>query len=116
MIMSWHRVTHTPSTAYTEYSIHREQHTPSTAYTELLLATVLGRHFGSGSGSEPNRRHIRGPGHQYTRTVDTGPVYSTSPYPSEMGRFSVGWTAGQSVNTYNIPAIAICIKYSIKID
>ena len=51
MIMSWHRVQHTPSTsihraqayteykhtpstAYTEYSIHRVQHTPSTVYTE----------------------------------------------------------------------------------
>jgi len=33
MIMSWHQVQHTPSTAYTKYSIHRVQHTPSTAYT-----------------------------------------------------------------------------------
>jgi len=30
MIMSWHQVQHTPSTAYTEYSIHRVQHTPTT--------------------------------------------------------------------------------------
>jgi len=37
MIMSWHRVQHTPSTAYTEYSIHRVQHTPSTAYTEYSI-------------------------------------------------------------------------------
>jgi len=29
MIMSWHRIRHTPNTAYTEYSIHRVQHTPS---------------------------------------------------------------------------------------
>ena len=28
MIMSWHQVQHTPSTAYTEYSIHRVQHPP----------------------------------------------------------------------------------------
>jgi len=37
MSMSWHRVQHTPSTAYTEYSIHRVQHTPSTAYTEYSI-------------------------------------------------------------------------------
>jgi len=28
-----HQVQHTPSAAYTEYSIHRVQYTPSTAYT-----------------------------------------------------------------------------------
>jgi len=31
--MSWHRVQHTLSTAYTEYSLHRAQLTPSTAFT-----------------------------------------------------------------------------------
>jgi len=41
MIMSQHRVQHTLSTAYTEYSIHRVQHTPSTAYTEYSLRRVL---------------------------------------------------------------------------
>jgi len=56
MIMSWHRVQHSPSTtfteysihqghhtqgpAYTEYSIHRVQHTPSTAYTEYSIHRV----------------------------------------------------------------------------
>jgi len=40
MMMSWHRVQHTPSTAYTEYSIHRVQHTPSTAYTESSIHRV----------------------------------------------------------------------------
>jgi len=40
MIMSWHWVQHTPSTAYTEYSIHRVQHTPSTAYTEYSIHRV----------------------------------------------------------------------------
>jgi len=30
---STHRVQHTASTAYTEYSVHRVQHTPCTAYT-----------------------------------------------------------------------------------
>jgi len=34
------RVQHTPSTAYTEYSIHRVQHTPSTAYTEYSIHQV----------------------------------------------------------------------------
>jgi len=41
MIKSEHRVQHTPSTAYTEYSIHRVQHTPSTAYTEYSTHWVL---------------------------------------------------------------------------
>jgi len=33
MIMSWHQVQHTPSTAWTKFSIHRVQHTPGAAYT-----------------------------------------------------------------------------------
>jgi len=37
MIMSWHRVQHSPSTAFTEYSIHRVQHSPSTAFTEYSI-------------------------------------------------------------------------------
>ena len=40
IIMSWHLVQHTPSTAYTEYSIHRVQHTPSTAYTQSSIHPV----------------------------------------------------------------------------
>jgi len=38
--MSWHRVMHTPSTAYTEYGIHRVQHTRRTAYTEYSIHRV----------------------------------------------------------------------------
>jgi len=33
---SIHRVQHTPSTAYTEYSIHRVQYTPSTVYPRVF--------------------------------------------------------------------------------
>jgi len=40
MIMSWHRVQHTPSTAYTEYSLHRVQHPPSTASTQDCLSSL----------------------------------------------------------------------------
>ena len=40
MFMSWHRVQHTPSTAYTEYSIDRVQHTPNTAYTQDCLSSL----------------------------------------------------------------------------
>ena len=50
MIMSWHWVQRTRSTAYTEYSIHRVQHTPSTAshtpstgYTEYSIHRVQHR-------------------------------------------------------------------------
>jgi len=40
MSMSWHWVEHTPSTAYTEYSIHRVQHTLCTAYTQYSIHRV----------------------------------------------------------------------------
>ena len=40
MLMSWHQVQHTPSTAYTKYSIHQVQHTPSTAYTKYSIHRV----------------------------------------------------------------------------
>jgi len=40
MILSWHRVQHTPSTAYTQYSIHQVQHTPSTAVTQGSLSSL----------------------------------------------------------------------------
>jgi len=40
MIRGQYRVEHTPSTAYTEYSIHRVQHAPSTAYTEYSIHRV----------------------------------------------------------------------------
>jgi len=40
IIMSWHRVQHSLSTANTEYSIHRVQHTSSTAYTEYSIHRV----------------------------------------------------------------------------
>ena len=40
MIMSSHRLQHTLSTAYTEYSIHRVQHTPSTASIQDCLSSL----------------------------------------------------------------------------
>ena len=40
MIQGSHRVQHTASTAYTEYSIYGVQHTPSTAYTEYSIHRV----------------------------------------------------------------------------
>jgi len=41
MIMSWHQVQHTPSTAYTEYSIHRVQHTPKiVCLSSFLMITT----------------------------------------------------------------------------
>jgi len=40
IIISWHQVQHTPSTAYTEYSIHRVQHTQSTASTHDCLSSL----------------------------------------------------------------------------
>jgi len=40
MMMSWHRVQHTPSTLFTEYSIPWVQNTPSTAYTEYSIHSI----------------------------------------------------------------------------
>jgi len=64
----------------------------------LVLATGPDHHFGSGYGSEPNWSQIGSPGRQQTGTVDSGTVPSTSPYPSELGRFSAGCIAGSSVH------------------
>ena len=40
MIKSQHRVQHTPSTAYTKYSIHSVLHTPGTAYTTYCIRRI----------------------------------------------------------------------------
>jgi len=40
MSMNWYWVQHTPSTAYTKYSIHQVQHTPRTAYTKYSIHHV----------------------------------------------------------------------------
>jgi len=40
MILSWHRVQHTPSTTYTRCSIPEVQHTPSIAYTMYRILRV----------------------------------------------------------------------------
>jgi len=37
MMMGWHRVQHTPSTAYTAYSIHRVQHPPKVVCLPFIL-------------------------------------------------------------------------------
>jgi hypothetical protein len=73
----------------------------------VLVAMVVDRHFRSGYGLEWNERQIGGLGLQYTRTDDSGTLQLTSPYPSELGRFSAGCPAGPSVNSYNILAFAI---------
>jgi len=59
-----------------------------------------------GTGSEPNRCQIGGPGCQYTRTVNSGPVRCKSPNPSELGRLSAGRPAGPSVDLYNVLVFA----------
>jgi hypothetical protein len=73
----------------------------------VVLATVPDRHFGSGSGSEPNRCQIGGPGCQHTRTVDSGTVRCKSPNPSGLGGLSAGRTAGPSVDLYNVLVFAV---------
>jgi len=75
--------------------------------SSLVLATVPDHHLGSGSGSEPNRCKIGGPGFQYTRTVNSGLVRCKSPNPSELGGLSAGRPAGPSVDLYNVLVFAV---------
>jgi hypothetical protein len=84
--------------------------------SDVVLAAVLDRHFGSRSGSEQNPGQIGRLGRQQTRTVNSGMVQLTSRYPSELGGFSAGCTAGPSVNIYTILAFIIWLWYWIKID
>ena len=72
-----------------------------------MLATVPDRHFGSGSGSEPIRCQIGGPGGQHTRTVNSGMVRCKSPNPSGLGGLSAGRPAGPSVDLYNVLIFAV---------
>jgi len=72
----------------------------------IVLATVLDRQFRSGTRSEPNRCQIGGPGCQYTRTINSGPVRCKSPNPSELGGLSAGRPAGPSVDLYNVLVFA----------
>jgi hypothetical protein len=74
---------------------------------EVVLAMVADRQFGSGSGSDPNRWHIGGPGCQNTRTVDSGTVRCKSPNLSGLGRLSVGRAARPSVDLYNVLVLAV---------
>jgi len=53
MIMSWHRVQHTPSTAYTEYSIHWVQHSKVVCLPFIPIITSWPRHVASASGVPP---------------------------------------------------------------
>jgi len=74
----------------------------------VVLATVPDRHFGSGSGSKPNRCQIGGPGSiQQTRTVNSGTVRCKCPNPSGLGVLSAGHPAGPSVDLYNVLVFAV---------
>ena len=43
-------------------------------WLDVVLATVPDSHFGSGTGSKPNRCHTGRPGRQLTRTAHSGKV------------------------------------------
>jgi len=73
----------------------------------LVLAPVVDRHFGCGSGSEPNHCQIGAQGCHYTRTVNSATVRCKSPNPSELGGLSAGRPAGPSVDLYNVLVFAV---------
>ena len=73
----------------------------------VVSMTVLDRHFGSGSGSEPNHCQMGGPGCLQTRTVNSGTVRWKSPNPSALGWSSAGRPACPSVDFYNVLVFAV---------
>jgi len=81
----------------------------------VVLATVPDRHFGSRSGSEPNRGQIDSPGRRYTRTVNLGTVRWYTPHPSELGGLAVGHLAGPSINSYKALVFGLYLLYLTKI-
>jgi hypothetical protein len=105
-----------------DFGLHIVRYDNSSVYVQgwhglcLLLPTGLDRHFDSGYRLVLDCSQIAGPGRQLSRTVDSGTVALTSPYLSELGGFSAGYTAGQSENSYNMLVFAIRLLYSIKID
>jgi len=80
-----------------------------------VLATVQDRHFGSGSGLEPNLRKSDGLGCQYTRTVNPGTVGWLNPNLSEFGRSSADCLAGPSIDSYKGLVFAFYLSYVTKI-
>jgi len=72
-----------------------------------VWATVPDRHSSSGSGSEPNRCQIGGPGCQYSRTDNSGTVRCQYSNLSELGGLSAGRPAGPSVDLYNVLVFAV---------
>jgi len=65
-------------------------------------------HFGSGSGSKPNRCQIRSPGCQETEMVHSGTVRWYTLNPSEFGWLSVGHPGGPAIDSYQALAYAVC--------
>ena len=73
----------------------------------LVFAMAPDRNFEFRIGLEPNRRQIRHPGRQFTRTVYFGTVRWKAPNQSGLGGFSAGCLAGPSVHSYNALPFAI---------
>jgi hypothetical protein len=69
---------------------------------------VPDRQFGYGSRSKPNRSQIGGPGCQLPRSAHSGTVPWLTPNPSELGGWSVGRTAGPSIDSYKALVFAVC--------
>jgi hypothetical protein len=81
----------------------------------LALQTVTDYHDGSVTQSEPNHHQTRGPGRQYSPTTNSGLDRWIAPNPAELGRLSVGCSAGPCVHSYYALAFAVGELYFIKI-
>jgi len=81
----------------------------------ILLVMFADRHFGSGSGFNPNLCQMGGRGCQTTQTVDTGTVWWSSPNPSESGGMSAVHPAGSSMDSTRALTFGVCELYLIKI-
>jgi len=74
----------------------------------LMLATVPDRHFGTGSGTIPERHRIGCPGWEYTQTGNSGTVRWYTPNQSELAGLSAGRLAVPSLVSIKALAFGVC--------
>jgi len=101
IIMSWHRVQHTPSAPYTECTIHRVQHTPSAAYTECSIHRV--QHTPSAAYTECSIHRVQHtPSAAYTECSIHRVQHTPSAVYTECSIHRVQHTPSAAYTQYNI--------------